>query len=180
MRQNDTVTAPGNLSIAALYDRHAYNILNYIARYIASREDVQDLVLDVFLAAMENQAWLPWSEGEQLAWLRRVAYHKVIDHYRRTSRHPSVELAEISMQLSEDDEALPEHIALRNEAYHILRLHLSNLSALQQEIILLRFGHGLRLKEIAQRLHKSEGVIRVTLSRTLNHLRRLYLQQEGV
>lgn len=180
MHQIPARTEPGDTSIAALYDRNAYSILNYISRYVSSKEDVNDLVLDVFVAAMENRVWMTWSQGEQLAWLRRISYHKVVDYYRRTSRHPSVSLEEISTMLYEDDEALPEHVALRNEDYHLLRLRLSALSQLQQEIVRLRFGEGLRLKEIALRLNKSEGVVRVTLSRTLNLLRRMYLQQKGV
>ncbi|MBO0795771.1 MAG: sigma-70 family RNA polymerase sigma factor, partial [Ktedonobacteraceae bacterium] len=71
-------------------------------------------------------------------------------------------------------------MALRNEDYAVLRAHLSHLSELQQEIVRLRFGHGLRLKEIAQQLNKSDNVIRVTLSRALNLLRTRYRQQEGV
>lgn len=173
-------TTPEDSAIAALYDRYAHIILNYISRYISSREDVDDMVLDVFLAAMENQVWITWSDGEQLAWLRRIAYNKAVDYYRRSTRHPSVELEHSPFMLFEDDTYMPEHVALRNEDYTLLRVHLSNLSELQQEIVRLRFCDGLRLKEIAQRLNKSDNVIRVTLSRALNLLRRMYLQQEGV
>ena len=180
MHQVHDGAASDNSSVAALYDRYAHIILNYIARYISSREDVDDVVLDVFLAAMENPVWIAWSDGEQLAWLRRIAYNKAVDYYRHTARHPSVALDHIASTFYEDDEYMPEHVALRNEDYALLRIHLSNLSELQQEIVRLRFGHGLRLKEIAQRLNKSDGVIRVTLSRALNLLRHMYLRQEGV
>jgi DNA-directed RNA polymerase specialized sigma24 family protein len=44
--------------------------------------------------------------------------------------------------------------------------------------VLLRFREGLRPKEIALRLNKSDNVIRVTLARALNLLRRMYLQLE--
>lgn len=174
MRQTKTEMLSDNSSITALYDRNAYILLNYVSRYISSKEDVNDIVLDVFISAMENQVWMAWSDGEQLAWLRRISYNKVVDYYRRLSRHPLVGL-EAATSLYEDDEYSPEHILLRNEDYNILHVHLSNLSELQQEIVRLRFGHGLRLKEIARRLNKSEGVIRVTLSRALNLLRRKYL-----
>ena len=74
---------------------------------------------------------------------------------------------------------MPEQVALRNEDYALLRVHLSNLSELQQQIVLLRFREGLCSKEIALRLNKNDNVIRVTLSRALNVLRRMYLQLEG-
>lgn len=167
-------------SIELLYDRYAHIILNYISRYITSREDVDDMVLDVFLAVMEKPVWMTWSDGEQLAWLRRIAYNKAVDYYRRNARHPSIALENITSMLYEDDEYMPEHVALRNEDYTLLRVHLSNLSEVQQEIIYLRFFYGLRVNEIALRLHKSDNVVRVTLSRALNVLRRMYLQQEGM
>ncbi|HEU5228270.1 MAG TPA: RNA polymerase sigma factor [Ktedonobacteraceae bacterium] len=178
MRQIHAEEAADEPLIAALYDRYALIILNYLSRYISCKEDVDDMVLDVFLAAMENRVWITWSDGEQLAWLRRIAYNKAVDYYRRTSRHPSVALEYVGSMLCDDDDYMPEHVALRNEDYALLRVHLSNLSELQQEIVRLRFGYGLRSKEIAQRLNKSDSVIRVTLSRTLNLLRRKYFQQE--
>ena len=179
MRQIQAGATSEDSSIAILYDRYAPIILNYISRYISSKEDVDDMMLDVFLAAMEKQVWSTWSDGEQLAWLRRIAYNKAVDYYRRTARHPSVPLEPLAQMLYEDDRSMPEQIALRNEDYALLRMHLSNLSELQQEIVRLRFGHGLRLKEVARRLNKSDNVVRVTLSRALNLLRRMYLQQEG-
>ncbi len=180
MSQIHPETATDDSSVAVLYDRYALIILNYISRYISSCEDVDDMVLDVFLAAMENQVWISWSDGEQLAWLRRIAYNKAVDYYRRAARRQSITLERVASVLFEDDQYMPEYQALRNEDYTLLRAHLSNLSQLQQEIVHLRFGEGLRLKEVARRLNKSEGVIRVTLSRTLNLLRHMYLQQEGM
>src|SRR5258708_24483790 len=68
--------------IAALYQRHAPSILTFIRRHIPSREDAEDALLEVFLAALESEKLDALNEGEQLAWLRRVAYQK------RTLSHP--------------------------------------------------------------------------------------------
>lgn len=179
MRRMSSDMANANTSLSDLYDCYAYTIMNYVSRYLSSREDVDDVVLDVFLAALERQVWVSWSATEQLAWLRRIAYNKVIDYYRQTSRHPSIDLENISTLLVDNEVYTPEYIAVRNEDYTLLRTHISNLSEVQQEIVRLRFGHGLRMKEIAQRLNTTDNVIRVTLSRALNVLRRLYLQEEG-
>lgn len=165
--------------LALLYDRYAPLLLSYLSRYVPSKEDADDLLLDVFLVALEQQVWLSWNEGEQLAWLRRIAYHKAIDLYRRRSRYPSVDLEHFVTTLFSDAEQSPDQVLLRHESYADLHAHLSTLSELQQTVLLLRFGHGLRTKEIAQRLKKSDDVIRVILSRTLNLLRTLYRQQEG-
>jgi len=55
-----------------------------------------------------------------------------------------------------------------------LYAHLQSLPAHQQEILRLRFGQGLTCREIALALRKQENVVRVTLSRSLNLLRKMY------
>jgi RNA polymerase sigma-70 factor (ECF subfamily) len=165
--------------IALLYDCYAHRILIYLSRFALSEEDADDLVLEVFIAAMEKPVWITWSDREQLAWLQRIAHNKAVDHFRRVTRHPSIPLDHVAPLLYEDEGHAPEARALRNEDATQLRTHLSDLSDLQQEIIRLRFGHGLRSKDIAQRLNKSDSVVRVSLSRALQYLRGIYQHQEG-
>ncbi|GHO46974.1 RNA polymerase sigma factor [Ktedonospora formicarum] len=120
MRQIQTEVGFDDSPLALLYDRYAHIILTYIARSISSKEDADDVLLDVFIVALENQVWLNWSEGEQLAWLRRIAYNKSIDYYRRNARHPLVALEQIIATHLSDDEHSPEQIALRIE-YWLLK-----------------------------------------------------------
>ena len=181
MNQIQQTSSFDSSPVALLYDRYAPIILHAVARYAQSQEDAHDLVLEVFIAAMENQIWVDWPEGEQLAWLRRIAHNKSVDHYRRSTRYPSISLdaGPSAPVLYEDDERMPEHIVLRYEEHALLRENISKLSELQQEIVRLRFGHGLRSKEIALRLNKSDSLVRVLLSRAINYLRGMYQQQEG-
>ena len=166
--------------IALLYDRHVHRVLTYVSRFALSEHDTDDLVLEVFLAAMEKPVWANWSEGEQLAWLCRIAHNKAVDLYRRSARHPSIPLDLVASLLYEEERYAPETIAVRHEDATQLRTHLSHLSELQQEIIRLRFGHDLRSKEIARRLNTNDNVVRVLLSRALTSLRKLYQHEEGV
>ncbi|WP_126554995.1 RNA polymerase sigma factor [Dictyobacter kobayashii] len=181
MHQIDNKSSFDASPVALLYDRYAYIILRIVSRFAQSQEDAHDLVLDVFIAAMEKPVWLNWPEAEQLAWLRRIAHNKGVDHYRHRVNHPaqSIDDEQFTPFLYEDDGRMPEHVVLRNEEHALLRENISKLSELQQEIVRLRFGHGLRSKEIAQRLNKSDNLVRVLLSRALNYLRGMYQQQEG-
>ena len=165
--------------IALLYDCYAHRILTYVSRFALSEHDADDLVLEVFLAAMEKPVWITWSDGEQLAWLRRIAHNKAVDHYRRVKRYEFAYLDQVASLLYEEERCAPEATALRNEDATQLRAHLSHLSELQQEIIRLRFGHDLRSKEIAQRLNTSDNVVRVSLSRALAYLRGVYQHRKG-
>src|SRR5260370_33263658 len=90
--------------IAALYQRHDPSMLTFIRRHMLSREDAEDVLLEVFLAALESEKLGTFNEGEQLAWLRRVAHNKCIDHYRRQNRTSIVSLEQARETLFNDEE----------------------------------------------------------------------------
>lgn len=160
---------------AALYDAYAAKLHSYISRQVQLASDAEDLLFEVFLAAIERERDLEQMlEDEQRAWLWSVARNKVADVYRRAKRREHVPLEHIAEVL--DDTLLPEQVTLRREEYQLLRSHLQQLPPAQQEILYLRFTAGLRTAEIAVVLHKSEAAIRKMLSRTLNTLRSLYVR----
>ena len=162
---------------AALYQAYAPALLNYTRRHISSREDAEDIVLGVFVAALESNVLLARNEKERAAWLWRVAKNKIADYQRRATRQTNAPLEEVSETVYADQEWTPDETALRGEAYSELRDAVGNLPALQQTIIRMRFAQGLRCKEIAQQLHKGEGAVRMLLSRSLNSLRHVYDHQ---
>ncbi len=162
--------------VGRLYQRYWLVLFTAIRQYIPSPEDAEDILLDVFLAAMENTALPSMSEHHQEAWLRRVAYNKCMDFHRRTVRYPALPLEGNTEKLSDENHLTPEQAALRQEELARLYKHLASLSTSQQEILRLRFAAELPCVQIAAQMHKSEGAIRTMLSRTLNLLRDIYAQ----
>ena len=161
-------------SDATLYDRYGFTIFSYVRLYTASREDAEDLTLEVFAAALERANLRTLSEQEQLAWLRRVARNKLVDGYRRASHHTLVAFDKIEELVEEYSASDPEYLLLRQEEYIYLRKMVSRLSTLQQQVLHLRFSAGLSFAEIAVLLHKREGAVRKVLSRALAFLRASY------
>ncbi len=159
-----------------LYQRYAATILTYLDRHVSIKEDAEDLLLEVFLAALENQTWMSLRENERVAWLLRVARNKLVDHYRRVHRHPVTQLQELA-ETATDDNSNPEQQALFREEQDRLRREIAALPKLQQDVLLLRFGHGLRTREIASILQRTDTAIRIMLSRILNRLRETYDQR---
>lgn len=167
-----------NTTVSMLYQRHATLIMISVRRLVPSWEDAEDIVLEVFLAALEREQQLTQlSDGRCLAWLRRVAHHKVADLYRRSSVSPPAPIDTLAEWLPNEKELTPEQAALQQEAFARLRTHLASLPPAQQEVLRLRFEAGLRCKDIATLLNKREGTIRSLLSRSLNILRRRYQQE---
>ncbi len=159
---------------AALYDRYGQAIFAYARLHTPSREDAEDLTLEVFTIALEQDNLAGLSASEQLAWLRRVAHNKLIDGYRRSTRHPQVGLDTLVDILLEDDASSPEQILLQREAYAQLHQAVQALPQVQQQVLRLRYGSGLRFADIAVLMNKREGALRKLLSRTLATLRATY------
>ena len=164
--------------IAELYERYWLMMLTDVLQHVPSREDAEDVLLEVFLAALESETLLSLGEKQQVAWLRRVAHNKCVDYYRRGVRRQAVPLETAVATLYEDENRAPEQIALQHEAHDLLRTSFSALPVQQQEILLLRFADGLRCTEIARRMNKSEGAVRTLLSRSLNVLRGFYTKRK--
>lgn len=165
-----------NTETIACYDRYASDIFIYLCQQVSSPQDAEDILVEVFMAALKTASFARLTPEQQLAWLRRVARNKVIDSYRHHSYFTMLPLEQIGE--SKDDAMLPEQRVVRQEAYeHLYRL-ISQLAPDQQELIRLRYGDGLRLTEIAGMFNKSEETVRKMHSRALHRLRTLYEQAE--
>lgn len=178
MRPPEGQTASPESPITVLYERYALTILAYVRRHVASDQDAEDILLEVFLAALESDTFLHLQEPLHLAWLRRVAYHKYIDFHRHASRRAVVPLKEEMEFCCDDDHHAPEQVALRHEEHALLRERLALLPEPQQRVVLLRFGADMRCVDIARQLNQREGTVRAWLSRSLNSLRAIYAKQE--
>ncbi len=162
--------------VLALYDRCAAAILAFLAQRLSNRQDAEDVLLEVFLAALTSKTLAQLSEEQQLAWLHQVARNKLIDRYRHAA---VVTFAPLEDYTEIEDGALtPEQHVLQREQYEQLRRALRHLSERQQQLLQWRYGAGLRLVEIAGLLHQPEGTVRKWLLRTLRQARALY-EQEG-
>lgn len=159
-----------------LFSRYGQAIFAYVRLYAPSREDAEDLTLEVFTTALEHDNLTGLKDGEQLAWLRRVAHNRLIDRYRRATRSPAVVLDEGVEKLLVDDTANPEQMVLQRERYTYLHDAIQRLPPLQQQLLRLRYGDGLPFAEIATLLNKREDTLRKLLSRALATLRTLYQQ----
>lgn len=174
MTQANNDPTPGESDLALLYRTCAPALLAYVRSHLASQEDAEDLVVEVFLAAMESETFASLSARTRQLWLWRVTRNKVIDVYRRAGRRQQVHLDLLAETLFEEEGRSPEESALRQEDYRNLYAHLQHLPVRQQEILRMRFGLELPCRDIALALGTQENVVRVILSRSLNRLRRIY------
>ena len=176
MQQQDEREQPYSLD-STLYDRYAASIFAYARLHIPSWQDAEDLTLEVFLTALEHDNLSGLTDKQQFVWLRRVAHNKLVDRYRRSPRPAVVSLDQVLETVYHDEALAPEQLALRREELEQLYNAVGKLSLLEQQVLQLRFGNGLRFAEIAILLNKGEGALRKLYSRTLARLRTIYKQQ---
>ena len=173
--QHDECTQ-GKSVASALYDRYASSIFAYARLYTPSWEDAEDVTLEVFTAALEQEKLSALTERQQLVWLRRVAHNKLVDRYRRAMHLPVVSLEQMMDTVRTEEVLTPEQMALRGEELERLYKAVSSLSLFQQQVLQLRFGEGLRFAEIAVLLNKREATVRKQCSRSIALLRTIYEQ----
>ncbi len=161
MQHHHVDTAQGDFG-GSLYTCFAATIFTYLSQQVPNEQDAEDLLLEVYLAALKNDSLSTMSAPSQLAWLRRVARNKVIDRYRHITL---LALLPIEQAMEMQDDALtPEQYAEQQEKF--------------TELLRLRYRNGLRFHEIAALLERPEGTVRKLFVRTLHQLREIFDQLE--
>jgi RNA polymerase sigma-70 factor (ECF subfamily) len=174
------IADPEDAPTAALYKQHGPLILAWLFKQTHSWEDAEDLLLEVFLAALEGHRLLAVQEEKRLAWLLSVAQHKLVDYHRKAGRRKHVPLDSLAELMEAETALAPEAVALRRERHADLHAAIQALPATQREVVQLHFGKGLRCAEIATVLGKREGAVYILLWRALAFLRERYgNDQEG-
>lgn len=150
-----------------LYDIHFTRIYSYVYRKTGDRQVAEDLTSDTFMKALANIKGYKHTGQPFVAWLYRIASNVVTDHYR--SRRVVSSLDEgVQLAATGTD---PEEAALALDDQQAVARAIQTLSPDQQEVVLLRFSAGLRLREIAQVVGKTEGAVKALMFRALGGLK---------
>jgi len=147
----------------ALYELHFERVYAFIAGRVPDRATAEDLTSEVFYKALANLKSYEWRGVSFVAWLLRIAANAVIDRARRASReHPML-----------DDPPDPGVTPDMRTVEHRARLFqlVQRLPETQRRVVEERFVDQRSIREIAERLGKSEGAIKQLQLRALERLR---------
>ncbi|HLN64798.1 MAG TPA: sigma-70 family RNA polymerase sigma factor [Symbiobacteriaceae bacterium] len=150
-----------------LYDLFFDRIYAYVYRKTGDRQVAEDLTADTFMKALTHIKGYRYTGQPFAAWLYRIASNVVTDFYR--ARKVNAPLDE-GLQLAAD-QLSPEEAALRLDDQQAVARAIQTLSPDQQDVILLRFSAGLKLKEIAGIVGKTEGAVKALMFRALGGLK---------
>jgi RNA polymerase sigma-70 factor (subfamily 1) len=149
--------------------------------------EVDDVFQEVSVEAVRSLAEAELAERDIFGWLCQIAERRIIDAHRRFFGAQKRDAGrEVPLGHASDDS---QHAALINMLVasmttatqalsrkgHEMRLleALASLPEDQREALRLRYVEGLPSKEIAERLGKTDGAVRVMLTRSLGRLQQI-------
>jgi RNA polymerase sigma-70 factor (ECF subfamily) len=110
MHQPLSMNNTGEGQISALYQQYAPQIFTYLRLHLRSKEDAEDLLVDIFLACLESPAFHRLAEPQQRSWLWRVVHNKLIDFYRKgTVRQRTVNVDDFVQEIYYDEPSPAPH-----------------------------------------------------------------------
>lgn len=180
MQQMDRESTWQEMDFARFYQHFASPLLDYLRLQTRSLEDAEDILVEVFLAARQNERIAREVPAGQSAWLRQVARNKLVDYYRRQGQATVFPLDEARGFMNYSSADNPELALLQNESLARLQAAVRSLPEPQQELLRLRFSEDLRCPQIAMRMGKRAGAVRAMLVRTLKALRAIYSHSQEV
>ena len=157
------------LEFAALYDKYADRIYNYIYQRTGNYSDAKDLTARTFLRAFTNLERYSFRGVPFSAWLYRIAHNAIANWYRDRHRHQVVSLD--ALVPYRKDEERPEDLTQAQEEHTSLLETIRQLPAERQQLLILKFSEELTNAQIAQIMGRTEGAIKSLYHRTLLALR---------
>jgi RNA polymerase sigma-70 factor (ECF subfamily) len=156
-----------------LYELHFERVYAFVASRVRDRATAEDVTSEVFHKALANLPNFEWRGVPFAAWLLRIASNAVIDHFKRAAREfhapddPPGPAATPDLQAS-------EMRAIEHRA-QLFRL-VGRLPEVQKKVVYERFVEQRSIREIAERLGKTEGAVKQLQLRAVQNLR---AQMEG-
>lgn len=164
-RLSSRLVAGDPSSLGEIYDRWSPLVHTYAMRALGRREDAEDVVQQVFVAAWASRATLTPSPKALPAWLLGIARHKVADRRGERAREARSVAAAVAAAPPESEDASPDlldRLALRQA--------LDTLPDPRGSILQLAYWEDLTHPQIAERLDLPLGTVKSHVRRGLVQL----------
>jgi len=157
-------------AFAFFYDRYVKRIYRFVYIKVSSREIAEDLTQDIFLKVWQHLVDKKDIKSFQ-AFIFRIAYNTVADHYRRSNRQElPLDYFEETIEETSDNQAVS--LGKKMDSALLLK-QLYQLKSEYREILLLRYVEDLSIEEIAQVIQKDKNNVRVILHRATSKLKEI-------
>jgi RNA polymerase sigma-70 factor (ECF subfamily) len=154
-------------ALATLVQRHHAPLVAHLYRMLGDAQQAEDLAQETFFRLVRNAHSYRYPRPF-LPWFYSIAHHLALN-YQQSAYHRHVD-READLPETLMDDADPQVWVERQESQADLLNALSYLSLEQREVLSLRYGQDLSVKETAKVLDVAAGTVK---SRTFSALRLL-------
>lgn len=158
-------------TFGVLMRRYEQKLRRYGRRFMAGREDIEDIVQEVFIKAYENLRSFD-IERRFSPWIYRIAHNAFVNEMRRASRHPVVTL-DTDILLPHKNIPSPADDHERTETKEMMQRGLDRLSLKYREPLVLFYYEEMSYAEIAEVLRIPVSTVGVRISRARIALKRI-------
>jgi RNA polymerase sigma-70 factor (ECF subfamily) len=134
----------------ALYDEFAAGVYRLCYGLLLNREDAEDVTQEAFVYAFKNLHRYDAQRSALKTWLYTIAISRCRNVYRR-ARPPLIDIGQLlNIGLPAPNDDTPEAMFAHQTAQEAVERALHLLTPRLREAVVLRYGHGLTYREIAE------------------------------
>jgi RNA polymerase sigma-70 factor (ECF subfamily) len=150
-------------ALTTIHDTYYGPLFRYIFYRVADHEAAEDLTAEVFVRFLSAIRDRTAPQKTLRGWLYAVASHLANDYHRRRYRAQHIALDE---RLPSEQPGPAERVASAWR-WQEVQAAVQELPEAQREVIALRYGQDLPIRDVAHMLDKSEGAIKQLQVRAL-------------
>ncbi len=170
-RRDEQEAPSGRLGAEQLFQRHATFVARFLTRIGAQRQEIDDLVQEVFLVAHRRGGYEP-GPAQPTTWLAEIALRVASGERRKTGRRDArLDLAETDAPA---DASPPDERAAAKESLRRVERALDELSIEHRGVFVLFELEGQACEEIAAGLGIPVGTVYSRLHKARAEFKRAY------
>lgn len=160
-------------AVMAVYEEYFQPLFHYVRLKTGDATLAEDIVSEVFVKLIRTIGTKSAPHSHLRGWLFRVARNEIATHYQKADK---VNIIHLEEWMPAPTETNPENRIGDLMEIHRMRHAIRMLNDEQQEVLILRFGQRLSLKETADIMDKSVSAIKSLQFRAVDTLRGILFQ----
>jgi RNA polymerase sigma-70 factor (ECF subfamily) len=165
-------------SLTILYQRYVKGVWRYLDTHLLrKRQATEDLVSETFIAAIRTIHTFDPKQGTVYGWLLGIARNKLRDHLRKAHRAADCEPADVNV-VADPLSADPGQALMAAEAKAAVIRTLDALEDEERLALEWKYVEKLSVREIAQRLGRSEKAVEAILYRARASFRTVFAREQ--
>ncbi|KZE69090.1 RNA polymerase subunit sigma [Fictibacillus phosphorivorans] len=165
------VVAGSQAAMEVLTRKYYKQIFAYVYRKVGNRETAYDLTQEIFIKVFQRiQSYS--NKGKFSSWLYTLAVNHCRDYWRSADYRQTSKQTELNETLVCEQNNVP-YIFERKETREQVKLAINSLPDYQREVLILKYFHHMKIKEIADVTETNVSTVKSRLHQGLGKLAKL-------